>query len=55
MEIPPGFREIPPMNLRRTILLPIRFNRIPFHMNNIYPQEPYDPDLQEAIRLSLED
>jgi hypothetical protein len=56
MEIQPNFREIPPpINLRRTILLPFRFNRLPIHMNNIYPQEPYDPDLQEAIRRSLED
>mgnify|MGYP001417446358 CR=1 FL=1 len=56
MEIQPEFREIPPPNnLRRTILLPFRFNHLPIHMNNIYPQEPYDPDLQEAIRRSLED
>ena len=39
-----------------TILLPIRFNLMPYHMNNIHDlQEPYDPDLQEAIRLSLEE
>jgi hypothetical protein len=58
MEVPPNFREIPPpVNPRRTIILPISFdNHIPFNMNNSYDsQEPYDPDLQEAIRLSLEE